>query len=98
MLAGEGARLWAKQHGCSLCDPDELITDRAKAVYLDHKSRLDGASLPSNKRRKLNNVEDSVSNSHKNISYTDHGPRVCILPTGEECVQLLCIQAGNWCC
>ncbi len=52
MLTGEGGRLWAEQRGCGLCQPDELITDRAREVYLDHKSRLDGASSPAPKHRK----------------------------------------------
>ncbi len=53
---GEGGRLWAGQHGCQLCQPEELITDRAQQVYLDHKSRLDDAA-PAIKRRRVSGRE-----------------------------------------
>ncbi len=52
MLTGEGGRMWAGQHGCQLCESDELITDRARQVYVNHKSLLDGAT-PTRKRRRV---------------------------------------------
>eukprot|EP00731_Ephydatia_muelleri_P016851 Em0009g1275a len=44
LLVGQGARLWAGQQGLALCDPDLLITERAKEVYLDHKAKLDAVT------------------------------------------------------
>lgn len=40
VLVGDGACLWCKQHQLATCPPEDLITDRARAVYLDHVSRL----------------------------------------------------------
>ncbi len=62
MLTGEGGRLWARQQGCGLCEPDDLITDRAREVYLNHKSRLDGASpVPKCRKRKREDNGHNVS-------------------------------------
>lgn len=41
VLVGDGASLWAKQHQLETCSAEDLITDRARAVYLDHVTRLE---------------------------------------------------------
>ncbi|CAI7998443.1 Threonine aspartase 1 [Geodia barretti] len=54
VLVAEGAGAWARQEGLNLCLPDDLITDRARSVYVDHKSRLDEITAhPPVKKRKM---------------------------------------------
>jgi taspase (threonine aspartase 1) len=60
VLASEGAVAWARQEGLPVCRPDDLITDRARTVYVDHKSRLDDVTAqPPFKKRKA-----STHNAH----------------------------------
>jgi taspase (threonine aspartase 1) len=62
VLVAEGAGAWARQEGLNLCLPDDLITDRARSVYIDHKSRLDEITAhPPVKKRKMPPTHNSVS-------------------------------------
>lgn len=66
VLASEGAVAWARQEGLPICQHDDLITgrndvttslinsfstDRARTVYVDHKSRLDEITSQSPTKR-----------------------------------------------
>ncbi|KAI9366662.1 threonine aspartase 1-like protein [Pilaira anomala] len=39
-LVGDGAKIWAKERGQTIVEPQDLITQNAQDVYLDHLQRL----------------------------------------------------------
>ena len=56
-----GERAWVQ--GVRNCELKSILffdVDRAQEVYLDHKSRLDGASEPARKRRRISQRRQAV--------------------------------------
>ncbi|XP_003386439.1 PREDICTED: threonine aspartase 1-like [Amphimedon queenslandica] len=65
-LCGDGAHQWAIENGVPVCNPDDLITEEAKEVYLDHIERLrredakEGSEQCAAKRRKVNDSQSKL--------------------------------------
>lgn len=67
MLVGRGAKSYAIQQGMEVCSADELITDRARAVYIDHMDRLErveGLDVPPAKKA---HVDDPIAGAQDTV-------------------------------
>ncbi|XP_025104207.1 threonine aspartase 1-like isoform X2 [Pomacea canaliculata] len=51
VLVGEGARIWAKQHGIKVDEDNQLITEKSKRQYKKYKRRIETATDSTPKKK-----------------------------------------------